>query len=572
MPFLFWSRGFHTALIALAALCVVALSAPTSQFYVDGSAGSDSGSGTQAAPFRTLTRAQAAVRSVNAAMLSDVSVFVRAGTYAQTAPLTFGPADSGVSSSAVVRWVGGWPSDAPGAPAVIHAGAQVTGWHQVDAGRNIWAAPLPAGVEDARQLWKDGARVPASTAGGLGSSVTETSTGYTAAAANVPWLAAPPSQQAASDVEFLYTGVGSRCVGLARCAPFVLCPFSPHPFPTPPLRPSSLAPPSWTECRLRVASVEVTGGVANITMAQPAWSLHGRAYGQGLPKPVSTENLYATLTPGTRYISGTSHTVFYAAAASDNMATATFIVPALDVLMLVAGDESTSVPSPVRWLSFEGLTFSYAGWIVPNNGLGYVDMQSGYRLTDPHADPSNDDLWAPVPGNVQVHASENVTFAGCAFKSLGATALAILDSSQSSTVVNNTFTDVSCSGVALGQVSDVNITAARENGYHNVVGNLFENIPVEFHDCAPVLGGYVVGSTIANNAIVNASNGGICLGWGWSRDEAVNAGWNSIVRNYVYRSNYLLEDCGSIYVLGPQPASLMANNFLSGQVKLFGAL
>ena len=33
-----------------------------------------------------------------------------------------------------------------------------------------------------------------------------------------------------------------------------------------------------------------------------------------------------------------------------------------------------------------------------------------------------------------------------------------------------------------------------------------------------------------------------------------------------------MEDCGSLYVLGPQPASLMAENYLSHQVKLFGAL
>lgn len=87
-----------------------------------------------------------------------------------------------------------------------------------------------------------------------------------------------------------------------------------------------------------------------------------------------------------------------------------------------------------------------------------------------------------------------------------------------------------------------------------------------------ILGGYVVGSNFTNNAVLNASNGGICVGWGWSRDEASNSGWNSIARNYVYRSNWLLEDCGSIYVLGPQPASVMAENFLAHQVKLFGAL
>jgi hypothetical protein len=170
-----------------------------------------------------------------------------------------------------------------------------------------------------------------------------------------------------------------------------------------------------------------------------------------------------------------------------------------------------------------------------------------------------------------VHSSQNVTFAGCNFTSLGATALAILDSSQSVVVANSTFRAVSCSGVAVGQVSDINTTGT-VNGFFAVQGNLFEGVPGEFHDCAPILGGYVVGTNISNNAVLNASNGGICVGWGWSRDEARNSGWNRIERNYVMRSNWLLEDCGSIYVLGPQPNSVMAENFLAHQGKLYGAL
>ena len=156
---------------------------------------------------------------------------------------------------------------------------------------------------------------------------------------------------------------------------------------------------------------------------------------------------------------------------------------------------------------------------------------------------------------------------------LGATAVAIHDSSQSVGVSESTFDDVSCSGVAIGQVSDVNVTdPTREDGYFYVHSNLFTNTPNEFHDCAGILGGFVIGSNITENAVINATNGGICLGWGWSRDEASNSGWNTIERNYIYRSNNLLEDCGSIYVLGPQPNSSMAENFCSGQVKLFGAL
>jgi hypothetical protein len=84
------------------------------------------------------------------------------------------------------------------------------------------------------------------------------------------------------------------------------------------------------------------------------------------------------------------------------------------------------------------------------------------------------------------------------------------------------------------QVSGGDIdTTGTVNGFFAVQGNLFEGVPAEFHNCAPILGGYVVGTNISNNAVLNASNGGICVGWGWSRDEARNAADNSIVGNYV---------------------------------------
>jgi len=126
--------------------------------------------------------------------------------------------------------------------------------------------------------------------------------------------------------------------------------------------------------------------------------------------------------------------------------------------------------------------------------------------------------------------------------------------------------------VYFGQVSDVNVSASHENRDHFISGNYFAGIPVEFRDCAALLGGFVVNATIAQNTIVNNSNTGISLGWGWSRDEAANAADNSIIANYVYGSNWLLEDGGSIYVLGPQPNSVIHSNYISNQRKLYGAL
>lgn len=554
-------------------LCAAALAAQT-HLYVSPS-GADTNPGTQAAPFLSVQRAQQAARLLAPTLTDDLLVHLRAGAYYQGATVSFSEADSGPSASARVRYVGGWEGDAPGAPSIIHMGLPVTGWVLADAAQQIWSAPLPSPILDTRQVWNisaGGASLPKAAAGGLGRGAAITAWGYTALAANAPWLT--DAHQNAADVEFLYTGVGS----------------------------------SWTECRLRVASIApLPGGLLNITMAQPAWSFHKRSFGQALTYPASSANLYAGLrpgTPGSFYVNSASQTLYWSAPEGAQGPPTGLMVPAQDVLMQLAG---------ASWLSFEGLQFSFAGWLEPNSGLGYVDMQSGYRIVQETANPSDDDQWVPVPGNIQVHGSRNISFLGNTFAGLGATALTILDSSQSVAVLNNTFSDVACSGLGLGQVSDVNTTAAKENGYFVAEGNLFLNIPNEYHDCPGILGGYIVGSSIANNAIINASNGGICVGWGWSRDEAVNAGWNNISRNYIYRSNWLLEDCGSIYVctfvvllrvcvrvfcdccvfiltrplfppptfpalmgkpfaVGPQPESLMAEIFCSGQVKLYGAL
>ena len=518
------------------ALLLASAAHAASHLYVS-PAGSDAGDGSAAAPFATFVRAQAAARALAPSLTADLLVHFRTGAYFQNATIALTTADSGASASARIRYTGGWPSDPPGgAPPTIHAGAAVAGW--VQAAPGIWSAPLPAGVLDTRQVFN--ASAPAgqaalrkAAAGGLGAHASITATGYTAIAANCPFLTDPA--QSAADVEFVYTGVGS----------------------------------SWTESRMRVASIApLAGGLLNITMAQPAWSFHTRAYGQALTFPASTANVHAGLaaSPGAFYVNSATRTLYVSGGAA---APAGLVVPSLDMLMELRGD---SADAPLRWVSFEGLAFSFAGWLEPNQGLGYVDMQSGYRIVSTAYSPDDDDKWLPVPGNVQVHEARNISFAGCSFAGLGATALAILDSSQSVSVTNSNFTDVSCAGIGIGQVSDINTTVARENGYFVLDSNLFSNIPVEYHDCPAILGGYVVGSAITNNAILNNSNGGICVGWGWSRDEAVNAGWNTIARNYIYRSNWLLEDCGSIYVLGPQPESLMSDNFLSGQVKLFGAL
>lgn len=70
-------------------------------FYVS-PRGNDHNNGTKENPFRTLAKAQLAVREVNSAMKSDIKVLVAPGTYNLERPLNFTAVDSGFNGYRVI--------------------------------------------------------------------------------------------------------------------------------------------------------------------------------------------------------------------------------------------------------------------------------------------------------------------------------------------------------------------------------------------------------------------------------------------------------------------------------------
>lgn len=73
----------------------------TADFFVSPS-GNDASRGTKSRPFRSLERAQVAVRNVNKKMKSDITVFIAPGTYYLDKPLNFSELDSGYNGHRVI--------------------------------------------------------------------------------------------------------------------------------------------------------------------------------------------------------------------------------------------------------------------------------------------------------------------------------------------------------------------------------------------------------------------------------------------------------------------------------------
>ncbi|EGD81927.1 hypothetical protein PTSG_11897 [Salpingoeca rosetta] len=125
----------------------------TANYYVD-VRGSDDGDGSQAHPFRTVQRAQAAARS--AAKSGGVNVYLNNGTFFLNSTLVFTPQDSGLSASQPIVY----QSTSKTNPAQLTSAVEITGWKKVGNTTlgHIWEAPLPAGVDFFHQLWINGRR------------------------------------------------------------------------------------------------------------------------------------------------------------------------------------------------------------------------------------------------------------------------------------------------------------------------------------------------------------------------------------------------------------------------------
>jgi hypothetical protein len=111
--------------------------------------GDDANPGTEEQPLRTLERARDVVRTLNHDMADDITVFID-GEHHLGRPLELGPEDSGTNGFNIVY------TAAPGDHPVISGGTRVVGWALADPARNLWSAPAPPGLDDARALFVNG--------------------------------------------------------------------------------------------------------------------------------------------------------------------------------------------------------------------------------------------------------------------------------------------------------------------------------------------------------------------------------------------------------------------------------
>jgi hypothetical protein len=390
------------------------------------------GSGTQCSPGTpcSITTAQQAARHDRTEHVENVQVILDDGTYRLTAPLDFGPADSGSPGHPVV-----W-SAADGAHPVLSGATRLTDW-TASSPSGVWSASVPA-TSASRQLYVNGTEAPVAQAtpsqlhfaGGWKGSAT----GYDLSAdpaALAFFSALTPAQL--QQVEFDYPGGNGQ----------------------------------WTDSKCRVQSLSGS----SLTMDEPCWTdvtdraTYAQASG-GLPSmstsqlPASIQNARSLLHPGQWFLDQASHTLYLDPLDGAAPATLDVELPRLETLVQGAG----SLAQPVHDLTFSGLTFSYATWNAPSGPTGFADVQSNLHMTGANnqgmcdfSSPAGTCPWGLLTephANVSFTAADHVTLTGNTFTQLGGAGLSIAYGSSDNLVQGNEFTDIASTSILLGCTAD----------------------------------------------------------------------------------------------------------------------
>ncbi len=234
------------------------------------------------------------------------------------------------------------------------------------------------------------------------------------------------------------------------------------------------------------------------------------------------------------------------------------VIPVAESLVSIEGDKSNTVKN----IAFEGITFQYCAWQIPE--LGYCGVQAC------HFDPRPESQgWTVVPAAVQAKWAENISFTDCEFKNLGTSGVWLGTGCKNCKVVNSKVIDVAGNGIMIGEGQDRLVDLEpwwKQFPEDAATGNSILNCTImqsgaQFFGAVGIWCGLTAETTIQNNHIYDLPYTGISIGWMWSpvptpcRD-------NNIDGNHIHHILNVLSDGGGIYMLGLQPGSKLVNNHI----------
>jgi hypothetical protein len=413
--------------------------------------GNDANPGTQTQPFATLQKARDVVRTRTVGMTGDIIVYLRAGTYALTSPLTLTAQDSGTGGHNVI-----WRAY-PGERPLISGGRTITGWTLSDSAKNIWRANPGTGI-NTRQLYVNGvrgtrARTPFKPAG-----FTKTTNGYTVG------IAGMENWGNITDMEVIGQG-------------------------------------EWRDIHCHPSSI--SGGV--IIIQSWCWNQSNIIARVGNPHYI--ENAYELLDEeGEWYYNKATGAMYYKPRAGENLSATQVVIG--NVESLISGQGTAA--APVHHIQIHGVTFAYTTWTWPNGELGYSVVQSP-EIVSPYGNFNmpgavhfkagrnlrlERNVFTKLGGSgiVLENASQDDEVIGNRFE----------DISGEGVILGNSTGNKEASM----PVNDRNQNFLVQNNFITKIGR-------EYRNAAGIAAGYLASMRVLHNELTDLPWGGVHYGWGW---------------------------------------------------------
>jgi hypothetical protein len=464
-------------------------------------------------PLRTIGAAQAVARQRLAQMAAGaerraINVRIGAGEYRLTAPLTFGPTDSGVPTAPVVY-------RAEQAGTVTISGAVRVGTGTATAAGTLMTLPTPTlpstVMRGGTQLYVNSRRATLARTPNVGQ--------YWFVQKVIPLASEPAGQTGQEAFEptpaalAVMNGLSSSDRGQAIVNVMQ----------------------AWSAGHHRLSTQSTPAGSVRVT-PRAKWAF----LKFGTDQRFFIENVASALDQAGEWLWDTNGLRYISTAADAGKAVA-FDMPNLEQLLIIKGNATTG--SWVQDLQFRGLGFAYTRLITPE--AGYVDGQAG----------------SDVRAAVEVDAARRIVIDGCSLTRTGGYGIWFRTSVRESTVSNCRMNDLGGGGVKLGLTAQ-SPTDANGTGLNTVHANIVTDTGKQIPGSVGLWIGQSSDNTVSNNLVANTSYTAISVGWSWSYGTAT-ASRNRVVNNLLINIGQgVLSDLGGIYTLGESPGTVISGNVM----------